>query len=257
MPSKDEIEQALDSGKRITFKSHTLRESGERVLESVVKAMFARYGNEEMLGPVYASVRELVQNASKANLKRVLFEEMNLNPRNEEEYQRGMEKFRQTLVEARLVPYAVKIKERGLFFTVSFDHSPEVIIATVRNFFPLFEAEEVRIREKFVFSNGMDNLYEFFMTHADPSEGAGMGIAMIEILLNQAGNDRHNFTIYTNHRKETVAKIVVPLSPHYVSPRRQFDRELANRGIDAKELRRMVQCGDVPLLHLPGRRFLG
>ncbi len=257
MTSNEEIDQALDSGRRITLKSHTLRESGERVLESVVKAIFKRYRNDEMLGPVYASVRELVQNASKANLKRVLFEELSLNPRNEEEYQRGMEKFRQTLVEARLAPYGAKIKERGLFFTVSLDHSPEVVVATVRNFFPLFEAEELRIREKFVFSNGMDNLYEFFMTHADPSEGAGMGIAMIEILLNQAGNDRHNFTIYTNERKETVAKIVVPLSPHYVSPRMQFEKELANRGVDAAILRSMVHSGEIPLIHLPSRKFLG
>ncbi|MBI3395628.1 MAG: hypothetical protein HY042_07330 [Spirochaetia bacterium] len=243
-----QIRDALAAGTTITLKSSTLRDSGEAKLEYIVKSIFSTYQREDLVGPVYASVRELVQNASKANLKRILFEEMNLDPVNEEEYQRGMERFRYTLVEPRMKPYATRIKQKGLFFTVSFTHCPDVMVASVKNIFPLFGAEETRIREKFVHSLNVDNLYEFFMSHSDPSEGAGMGIAMIEILLAQGGVDRHNFTISSDKQGHTVARMVVPLTAGYVSPRQQFQRAMEERGISAPALRAEVQSGAFPLM---------
>ena len=47
-----------------------------------------------------------------------------------------------------------------------------------------------------------------------------MGITMVEILLAQSGLDRHLFTIYSSQvKKETVAKLEIPIHPDYVPER--------------------------------------
>lgn len=51
------------------------------------------------------------------------------------------------------------------------------------------------------------------MEHGDSTEGAGMGITMVEILLSQSGFDRRLLSIYSSERKkETVARVEVHLS---------------------------------------------
>jgi len=197
---------------------------------------------------VYAAIRELVQNSSKANLKRILFNEMNLNPLDEIDYSKGMEVFRRSIVESKISSYRKRIRDNDLFFTVSMECRPEVFIASVKNRFPLFPAEEIRIRDKFSHAKNIDNLYDFYMNYGDIAEGAGMGIAMVEILLGQAGIDRHNFTIFTDPVKnETVARVIVPFSPEYISPRQRFEIEREKRGLDHDAMRTLVRCGQVAL----------
>lgn len=82
----------------------------------------------------------------------------------------------------------------------------------IRNNFPLLPIEAERVKEKFINAKKYDNLFEFFMEHGDSTEGAGMGITMVEILLSQSGFDRRLFSIYSSERKkETVARVEVPL----------------------------------------------
>ncbi len=248
MVFKHHMDQAIRSGKKITLRSYLLQEKGEAKLEMIVEKILTHLDREDLFGPVYAAVRELVQNASKANLKRILFNDMSLNPLSEEDYKLGMEVFRKCIVESKLGQYRIRIKERHLYFTVTFEFDRKVLIATVKNRFPLFPAEEIRIREKFIFARNMDNLYDFFLTYGDMAEGAGMGIAMVEILLTQAGLDAHNFTIFTDGTSsETVARIIVPVSEDYVSTRRQFDQERERLGITAEEMRDRVKDGSCHL----------
>src|SRR5262249_44367700 len=161
-----------------------------------------------------------VQNASKASLKRLLFEDLGIEVLNEDDYQRGMKEFRKYLVESRLNQYRPRIVQSGLHFTVSVEYNARVALVSVRNILPLLAIEAKRIREKFANSRGLDNLYDFYMKYGDATEGAGMGIAMVEILLNQAGIHRHNFTIFTEPGTgHTVARVVLPLTEDYVPPR--------------------------------------
>jgi len=88
----------------------------------------------------------------------------------------------------------------------------------------LLQKEEERIREKFIKAKKYDNLFEFYVDHGDNTEGAGMGITMVEILLAQSGFDRHIFTIYSSKiKRETVAKVELPMHPEHVPIRFGFN----------------------------------
>ena len=86
-----------------------------------------------------------------------------------------------------------------------------------------------------------EDLVQFYMQQGDNTEGAGMGITLITILLRQAGVDPHCFTIYSNEYNETVSRLELPLDPNYI-PKRQKNGQLLEAGkITLEELRKNHQ----------------
>ena len=243
---QETLTRAFRERRPITLKSALLRNAGEEKLELIVDRLFRELGQTEMTGPAYAAIRELVQNASKANLKRVLFDDLHVNPNDRQNYHEGMDVFRRRLTQTRLSEHAKLIQSRGLYFTISFHYTADVLCVSVRNPFVLFPAEEMRVREKFTQSNGADNLYEYYQRYGDSVEGAGMGIAMVQILLHQAGFSHRSFSIFSDLiRQHTVARIILPLTPEYVLPRDRFAREAQRRNIPADQLREEMRRGFV------------
>ena len=74
------IKEAVQSGKKIVLITFHLKEKGERDLEGAIHEVLNFYGKEDLVGPVHAAIRELVQNAAKANLKRIVFKDLGLDP---------------------------------------------------------------------------------------------------------------------------------------------------------------------------------
>ena len=248
MSYKEKIDAAIQSGKKLTLRSYLLRERGEEILRYMVTAAMTHVGFEDLAGPIHAAARELVQNASKASLKRILFRELELDPANPQDYEKGIQEFRKYLVESKISHYRERIAGKGLFFTASLEWNEAALLITVKNFNALLEVEDRRIREKFTFARTLDNLYDFYIQHGDVTEGAGMGIAMVEILLEEAGVDRHNFTIYSDIEEDaTIARIIFPLSKSYLSPRERFERELEKGEYSREELRELVRRGEISL----------
>ncbi|EMJ91756.1 hypothetical protein LEP1GSC198_1351 [Leptospira kirschneri str. JB] len=64
------------------------------------------------------------------------------------------------------------------------------------------------------------------MKFGDSTEGAGLGITMVEILVAQSGFDRHLFTIYSKKGvSQTVARVEIPLKEDYIPKRLKFAKE--------------------------------
>ncbi|MCP5481034.1 MAG: hypothetical protein H7A21_06355 [Spirochaetales bacterium] len=240
------LEEAFDAGKRITLQSHLLSESGEQSLERMVEFVFQRLGHRVVGGPIYAAVRELVQNAAKANMKRVLFEELEVDPAIESQYAEAMLVFREQLIASQLKRFGPRIRELGLFFRVCMDYSSEVVSIAVINDFGLYEPEERRIRQKFIQAGDIDSLVDYFVHFSDSAEGAGMGIAMVKILLQQAGLVPRGFSIFTvDGNRRTVARLIVPLTKTYKMPRDRFTERCLELGCRPEELRAKVHAGEV------------
>lgn len=248
MSFREKVEQALDSQAPLTLRSNALRDSGEEKLEYIVERLFDRLERPDIAGPIYSSVRELVQNANKANIKRVLFEDLQVNPDDTGDYQEAMTVFRRQLIRTKIGGFVERLHRRQLFVDVNFRYSRDAVAISVRNAAPLYAAEEARIRAKFRSANSFDNLYDFYLDYGDQVEGAGMGIAMVLILLAQMGLDSRLFTIFADHKRGlTISRLIAPLHPDYRSPRRRFAEELAQSGLSADELRQRVQSGEFPL----------
>ncbi|MCX7999599.1 MAG: hypothetical protein N3A69_11720, partial [Leptospiraceae bacterium] len=135
-----------------------------------------------------------------------------------------MAEFKENLTDKKFPHFKEAMKKLNLKTNIYFYHNEKYIIMKVFNNFEILPKEERRIREKFQNAKKFDNLFEFYMAYGDNTEGAGMGITLVEILLLQMGFDRHWFTIYSNG-KGTIARIEIPLSENY-KPRRVIFEEL-------------------------------
>lgn len=207
------VDQAVEMGKKISMITYVMGDIGEAKLKYILSQILSSLGREDLMELFYTAAKELIVNSTKAAIKRIIFEELKLNIQNLLDYEEGMRFFKSSLNERKFPSYKKKMKESGLFVKITCIYKNDKINLEIRNNFPLLPVEAERVKEKFINAKKYDNLFEFFMEHGDSTEGAGMGITMVEILLSQSGFDRRLLSIYSSERKkETVARVEVHLS---------------------------------------------
>ncbi|MBL0955576.1 MAG: hypothetical protein IBJ01_12480 [Leptospira sp.] len=206
------VDQAVEAGKKISMITYVMGDIGEAKLKYILLRILRSLDREDLMELFYTAAKELIVNSTKAAIKRIIFEELQLNIQKLEDYEEGMKLFKSSLNERKFPTYKQKMRESGHFVKITCIYKKDKIDLEIRNNFPLLPIEAERVKEKFINAKKYDNLFEFFMEHGDSTEGAGMGITMVEILLSQSGFDRRLFSIYSSERKkETVARVEVPL----------------------------------------------
>lgn len=236
--TRETIREAVAAEKVISVVTYYLSDYGENVLNLVAREILEKYGRMDLHDIVYTSAKELVINGTKANLKRAIFTQEGLDLDNPEEYSRGMEMFRENLSEENIKGFRRTFREMNFPVTATFYYKAEVLNIKVKNNFTLITQEQERIRTKFAQAQSFTSLLDFFMEHGDATEGAGLGLTMVGILLDETGIDRHAFTLYSNEKyNETAARLEIPLKQDYIPRRLQFERELETSGLSRDEFR--------------------
>jgi hypothetical protein len=215
----ERADAAIQSGEPIAIRLYVIAEPTEKLLEYITFELLQKYGKPDLVSPVYTSVKELAVNGTKANFKRVFFEKESIALENDEEYEKGIIAFKQCLNDRFIKDYARHGREKGLYVDVFFEHTDEALIIKVINNVPVSPKEDERIRDKFRKSMSYDDIAQFYMEMGDNSEGAGMGITLVTMMLKSSEIDPHGFTIYSNHVDHTVAKLEIPLTEHYIPAR--------------------------------------
>ena len=149
---------------------------------------------------------ELLDNASKANAKRIYFRENHLNINDEADYKNGMAAFKEDLSE-HTEHYLSELKSGKLMVHLLLTAN-DVITITVSNNTKITEAEYKRICEKIEKTKNYVDLADA-LSDIDQTEGSGLGIITVIIMLKKLGLDTSNlkFNITDN---ETVATIEIP-----------------------------------------------
>ncbi|HNA80571.1 MAG TPA: hypothetical protein PKY99_14005 [Turneriella sp.] len=222
---KAAIDSAIEKEHLVRIRAYAVISATESGLNYIVEAILKKYHREDMLGPVYTSVKELSLNGAKANFKRILFEDENLNTEDDLEYEKGMDLFKQNLNENWVLEYGKKSKERKLYVDIFFDFNKDRLIVEVLNNRPISQKEDKRIREKFHTAMRYDDIAQFYMEGGDSSEGAGMGIVLVTMMLKAQAIDPHLFTIRSDYREKTLARVEFPLSADYQPNRQRFITE--------------------------------
>jgi hypothetical protein len=236
---KEIIQQAVNDNNILSMRTYLLSDYGEKILKIIAATILEKFNRKDLMEISYSSAKELVINATKANLKRVLFREIGLDITDRNDYDKGIEEFKGHLTEDKIMSYKPLFKKYDLPVTATFYYAKDVLNIKVKNNFPLLPVEEERIRDKFQKATSFSSLIDFFMEYGDSTEGAGMGITMVGILLDQSGINKHSFSLYSSEKyKETVAKIEIPLTDNYISKREMFERELKEKGITPDEFRK-------------------
>ena len=232
---KEIVQDAVNKNNILSMKTYLLSDYGENILKIIASSILEKFNRIDLMEISYSAAKELVINATKANLKRVLFKDLGLDINNPDDYDKGLNEFKGHLTEDKIINYKPLFKKYDLPVTATFYYTKDVL----KNNFPLLPIEETRIRDKFQKATSFSSLIDFFMEYGDSTEGAGMGITMVGILLDQSGINKHSFSLYSSDKyKETVAKIEIPLHDGYISKREMFQRELKEKGITPDEFRK-------------------
>jgi putative nucleotidyltransferase with HDIG domain len=203
------IKKAVQSGIPLTITTFTLPHEIELYVEQVLTIFLKQVDQEKLKDYVVYCVQELAVNAKKANTKRVYFTERGLDLSNPEDYKLGMTTFKEDTL-SNIGPYLQLQKDKGLYVKLIFQVKKNIIYIEVRNNIAITKTELIRIHDKLARSRQYNNLEDALSQVLDDSEGAGLGLVILVLMLKKMGLDEDCFDI-TGTDTETIARIIIPL----------------------------------------------
>lgn len=215
-----DIEVAVEGNKQINLVSYALSEDMERKLETVIEKILERFNRADLKSSIYTSIKELAINGTKANIKKIYFDELGINPLNHTEYEEGIQLFKKHFSEAWLYEYGKKAKEHGLFVKIKFFYDEYGMRVEISNNVAILPVDEKRLREKLAQAMKYDDIAQFYMEAGDSTEGEGIGIALVVLLLKAEGIDPQLFRVGIINQF-TTSRIEIPFSEEFKTIREQ------------------------------------
>ena len=206
---EEKIKKAIQSGLPLTITTYTLPKEIEIYIEQVIESFLRQTNQLKLKDYVVYCVQELVINAKKANTKRVFFEERGLNIENADDYKTGMESFKNETIN-QIAHYLQLQKEKGLFIKVLLQMKRNTIYIEIRNNVKATRTEQLRIHDKLARARQYDTMEDALSHVLDDSEGAGLGLVILSLMLKKIGLDDEAFLFKTTD-KYTIASISIPL----------------------------------------------
>jgi len=204
------IKRAANNSIALNILTYTLPHDIEVYMEEVLDIFLTELGQKKLKDYLVYCLRELAVNAKKANTKRVYFESRGLDINDPAQYEEGMSSFKQDTMD-NIAYYLQKQKEKGYYIKIIYQAKGANITLEVRNNVEINKTEYVRIHDKLARSRQYSSLEEALQQVLDPSEGAGLGLVILVLMLKKIGLDEECFDIWAESG-ETVARITVPVA---------------------------------------------
>jgi len=209
------VEAALEKNDSIHVRAYGVLPVTEEFIRKVTTQILRRSGRDDLITTASMLLKELTVNAAKANFKRVIFREHNIDSDNAEQYEQGMTIFKDNLSDDMPYVYGPKAKRNDLHVLIAISSDKNKLHIEVQNNTPMKKHEEQRVREKLALAMSCEDLGDFMMNHGDDSEGAGLGIFLSLAALKAAGVDPRVFVIKTDGKKRTWASFELPIDRSY------------------------------------------
>jgi putative nucleotidyltransferase with HDIG domain len=206
---EEKIKKAIQSGLPLTITTYTHPKEIEIYIEQVIYVFLKQMNQIKLKDYIVYCVQELVVNAKKANTKRIYFKEHGLNIDNDKDYNTGMKSFKEETIK-NITHYLQLQKENNLYIKINLQLRSNTILIEIRNNVAATKMEQLRIQDKMVRSRQYDNLEDALSQVLDDSEGSGLGLVILALMLKKIGLDDNAFTIQTKDGC-TIASLSIPL----------------------------------------------
>ncbi len=246
------IKKAARNSIPISIKTYTLPHETEIYMEEILRVFLDEFGQSHLKDRIAYCLKELAVNAKKANTKRVYFKEKNLDINNEEDYKKGMETFKSDTLN-NINHYLQLQKEAGLYIKVIYRALNNNLILKIINNSEISQKEQIRVYDRIARSRAFESMEEALTTVLDDSEGAGLGIVILVLMLKKIGINEDAFDIDVENG-ETIAKIEVPFSKVHMENISELSAEIV------REIEELPQFPDnivylQKLIHDPDSEF--
>jgi len=252
------IKKAISLGLPVAIGTFALTHEVKLSMENVIAAFLGSAGQEKLKNHITYCVHELAANAKKANTKRVYFADRNLDILNTDDYKEGMKYFKEdTLNNA---DYFLQLqKKKELHIRLILQIQKNIIYIEVRNNVVATRTELIRIHDRLARTRQYKTLDEALSQVFDDTEGAGLGLVILILMLRKVGLDEDCFDVSVDG-KETVARIVIPLNQVHLDNISMLSMKIANSVSSLPqfpehilEVRKLIDDENVEMSEIAGR----
>ena len=206
----EKVKKAIRLSFPLTITSYKLPRDTEEQLEEILGMYLSEMSLGEYKDPLAYCMKELAVNAKKANTKRVYFEEKNLDISDKIDYKRGMVDFKEETL-SNMEHYLNLQKEKELYIKFTYLVAGDMFKLTIRNNVEINRTEQMRVYDRIARARAFNSLEEAFAEVLDDSEGAGLGIVILVLMLKKMGFSEDAFEI-EGEGGETIASLMIPLA---------------------------------------------
>lgn len=207
---RERLRLAARSSIPVTITTSTFPHEHEAQLEEVLSLFLEEIGQAGLKDAIYYCLRELVVNGKKSNTKRVYFTEKGLDLNKPEDYHLGMKTFKDDAF-SNIAHYFKLQEEAGFYVKIRFELNSGTLRIFVANNNVITRREQMRIFDRIARARAFNSLEEAFSLVLDDSEGAGLGIVIMILMLRKIGLDEDAFDIDVEGG-ETVARLTIPMA---------------------------------------------
>ncbi|MGI5056566.1 HDOD domain-containing protein [Treponema socranskii] len=206
----EKIKMAIHSGIPLSITTYTLPREMETYMGDILSAFLTELDQQQMIQYLSYCLSELMTNAKKANTKRVYFAEKKLNIMDAGDYKAGMATFKADTL-GNIDHYLQLQKEARLYVKLFLQARANKIKIEVHNNCPLTVFEYKRIHDKLARAQQYASMEEALSQILDDSEGAGLGLIIMILMLEKIGLTEENFQTVSENG-ETITRIILPVS---------------------------------------------
>ena len=207
---KEKIRLAVQLHTPIEVMSYTLPREKETYIQEVLLYFLQASHQEHMIDNLVFCLGELLTNAKKANTKRIYFKEQNLDINSDMDYHQGMISFKEDMLN-NLAHYLKLQKQAGLYVKFRIQLYDEGLKIEIINNSVLTVFEKKRINEKLKVAKKYEDPSQVISKVIDQTEGAGLGIIIMVLMLQKIGLSKDNFKIFSTDT-ETITQMILPLN---------------------------------------------
>lgn len=207
---RSKIKMAIESSLPLTITTYTLPHDMEIYIQEALDTFLQELNQQHMSRYLNYCLKELINNAKKANTKRIYFADKKLDINDQKDYQAGMKDFK-IITMNNIRYYLQKQKSAGLYIKVIMQHKNGKIKLEVRNNCELTFFEYKRIHDKLSRAQQYTNVEQALNQILDNTEGAGLGLVIMILMLQKIGLTEENFQVFTE-KGDTVTRMILPVT---------------------------------------------
>ena len=204
----DKVNKAIKMEVPLVMTTYTLPRKVEHYIEQVVTLFLDYVKQSRLRDNVIYCIQELVVNAKKANTKRVYFIDRGLDLNDQNDYRHGMSTFKDDTLN-NINYYLDLQRQQGLYIKLILHLKNNKIAIEVRNNSTITSLELDRVQKRINKAREYEDMEEAIIHMLDDTEGAGLGLVMLVIMLKKLGLETNAFDIRKSG-SETIARIVIP-----------------------------------------------
>jgi hypothetical protein len=194
--------------------AYAITDTLENEVRAVLTSILACHNCDDLLAPIYTSIKELIINAIKANYKNIYFEGYNPKVKTDQiiNYETALRLFQLEITRENSMTLEEFARRSNIKAEIEFWTIEKVLHVLVTNPVKMTDTELANVNRKLVDAENCKDLADYFLSNMDDPhrEGAGLGLILIMMMLKSLRAPKDSLVISSDSDK-TSAYLKIPL----------------------------------------------